>query len=64
MTLYLKAKSFYPALTQTLGAWVLGNGFSIESRMWDLICNPFLASKNPLKTVICNFFKLSLLVCL
>jgi hypothetical protein len=27
----LKAKSFYPALTQTSGAWVLENGFSIET---------------------------------
>ena len=30
MILYLKAKSFYPALLfHDTGAWVLGNGFSI-----------------------------------
>jgi hypothetical protein len=32
MILYLKAKSFCPALIQTTGAWVLENGFSIETK--------------------------------
>ena len=41
MTLYLKAKSFYPALIQTQGNGFLENGFSIETWGWDLICNPF-----------------------
>jgi hypothetical protein len=26
------------------GAWVLENGFSIETGGWDLICNPFSIS--------------------
>ena len=41
MTLYLKAKSFHPALIPNTGAWVLENGFSIETGGWNLICNLF-----------------------
>ena len=26
------------------GAWVTGNDFSIETGVWDLICNPFSIS--------------------
>ena len=41
MTLFLKAKSFYPLLSQTQGHGFLDNGFSIRSEGWDLICNSF-----------------------
>ena len=44
MTLYLKAKSSQALLIQDTGAWVLENGFSIETWGWDLICNPFSIS--------------------
>jgi hypothetical protein len=39
-----KAKTSKALLSQTQGAWVLENGFSIELRGWDLICNPFSIS--------------------
>jgi hypothetical protein len=39
-TLYSKAKSFNPGTSSpNTGAWVLENGFSIETGGWDLICN-------------------------
>tara|TARA_A200000159_G_C7231591_1_gene300482 strand:- start:565 stop:711 length:147 start_codon:yes stop_codon:yes gene_type:complete len=37
-------KTFKASKIQNTGAWVLEKGFSIETRGWDLICNPFSIS--------------------
>ena len=44
MTLYLKTKTSQSTPNPRTGAWVLENGFSIETWGWDLICNPFSIS--------------------
>ena len=37
----IKSQKFQSTINPNIGAWVLENGFSIETGGWDLICNPF-----------------------